>query len=125
MAKVRAALIQAHANMPKEEAIKKHEELIAEAAAKGAQITCLQELFFGPYFCAEQDPKWYDTAEKADAPTARRLPTRAKQHKIALVVPLDAEARTGAYSTTSGPLEAHGRRSDKYRRAHAPYAAPR
>src|SRR5438132_8644287 len=56
MAKVRAALIQAHANMPKEEAIKKHEELIGEAAAKGAQITCLQEIFFGPYFCAEQDP---------------------------------------------------------------------
>src|SRR6266550_155541 len=50
MAKVRAALIQAHANMPKEEAIKKHEELIGEAAAKGAQITCLQEIFFGPCF---------------------------------------------------------------------------
>src|SRR5439155_1049369 len=92
MAKVRAALIQAHANMPKEEAIKKHEELIGEAAAKGAQITCLQEIFFGPYFCAEQDPKWYDTAERDDGPTVRRMQALAKKHKMALVVAFDAVA---------------------------------
>src|SRR5947208_9082616 len=69
MAKVRAALIQAYANMPKEEAIKKHEELIGQAAAKGAQITCLQEIFFGPYFPAEQNTKWYDTAAPNCGPT--------------------------------------------------------
>src|SRR6266566_368318 len=97
MAKVRAALIQAHANMPKEEAIQKHEELIGEAAGKGAQITCLQEIFFGPYFCAEQDPKWYDTAERDDGPTVRRMQALAKKHKMALVVPFYEEAQTGVY----------------------------
>ena len=49
---VRAALIQAHANLPKPEAIDKHVAMIEQAAAEGAEVTCLQEIFFGPYFCA-------------------------------------------------------------------------
>src|SRR3989442_12716099 len=105
MAKVRAALIQAHANMPKEEAIERHEELIGDAAAKGAQLTCLQEIFFGPYFCADQDPKWYDTAEPDDAPTVRRMQPLAKNHKMALVVPFYEEAQPGAYYNTDGLIE--------------------
>ena len=87
MAKVRAALIQANANMPKEAAIVKHEKLIGQAAEKGAQVTCLQEIFFGPYFPAEQDIKWYDTAEPDDGPTVKRMQALAKKHKMVLVVP--------------------------------------
>jgi beta-ureidopropionase len=50
-------------------AIEKHVRLIREAAARGAQIVCLQELFYGPYFCTEQNPKWYDATEPC--PTGR------------------------------------------------------
>jgi N-carbamoylputrescine amidase len=60
---VRAALIQAHANLPKAEALDKHVAMIEQAVSKGAEIACLQEIFFGPYFCAQQDPKWFETAE--------------------------------------------------------------
>jgi N-carbamoylputrescine amidase len=124
MAKVRAALIQAHANMPKEEAIVKHETLIAEAAAKGAQITCLQEIFFGPYFCAEQDPKWYDTAERDDGPTVRRMQALAKKHKMALVVPFYEEAQTGVYYNTAVLIENDGTMLGKYRKTHIPHVGP-
>ena len=55
--------------MEKKEAIDKHVEMIADAARQGAQVVGLQEIFFGPYFCAEQDPKWYATAEPDDGPT--------------------------------------------------------
>src|SRR5438105_15531213 len=95
VATIRAALIQAHANMPKEEAIRKHEELIGKAAAQGAKITCLQEIFFGPYFCAEQDPKWYATAEPDDGPTVQRRQALASKHPMGLVVPFYEEAQTG------------------------------
>ena len=124
MAKVRAALIQAHANMPKEEAIVKHEGLIAEAAARGAQITCLQEIFFGPYFCAEQDVKWYDTAERDDGPTVKRMQALAKKHKMALVVPFYEEAQTGVYYNTAVLIENDGTMLGKYRKTHIPHVGP-
>src|SRR5438445_13356934 len=101
MVTVRAALIQAHANMPKEEAVKKHEGLIAQAAAKGAKITCLQEIFHGPYFCAEQDPKWYDTAEPDDGPTVSRMRELATKHNMVLVVPFYDKAQARACYNTA------------------------
>ena len=72
MTTVRAAVIQAHANMPKDEAIDKHVELIAKAAADGAEVTCLQEIFHGPYFCAEQDPSGTRRRSRTTAPRSRR-----------------------------------------------------
>src|SRR5205807_4893797 len=47
----------------KEAMIQKHLGLIEEAARQQVQILCLQELFYGPYFCAEQDARWYELAE--------------------------------------------------------------
>ena len=68
---VRCSLIQASnaapASLPledvKEAMIGKHLALIGQAAEAGAQITCLQEIFYGPYFCAEQQTRWYDFTE--------------------------------------------------------------
>jgi predicted amidohydrolase len=62
----------------KEAMIQKHIPLIEEAGDKGAQILCLQEIFYGPYFCAEQDIKWYATAEPVPGPTVERLAEYAK-----------------------------------------------
>src|SRR3979409_2599357 len=124
MAKVRAALIQAHANMPKEEAIKRHEELIGEAAEKGGQSNSFQEILFGPSFCAEQDPKWYDTAERDDGPTVKRMQALAKKHKMALVVPFYEEAQTGVYYNTAVLIENDGTLLGKYRKTHIPHVGP-
>ncbi len=68
---VRGALIQATLCEPatspaaviKKAMIDKHVALIAMAAKRGAQIVCLQELFYGPYFCAEQRSYWYELTE--------------------------------------------------------------
>src|SRR5256886_3502065 len=124
MANIRAALIQAYANLPKEQAIEKHEGLIGQAAAEGAQITCLQEVFFGPYFCAEQDPKWYATAERDDGPTVRRMQELAREHKMVLVVPFYEEAQTGVYYNTAVVIENDGRVLGKYRKTHIPQVGP-
>ena len=69
---VRGALIQAtlceSATSPiekiKQAMIDKHVGLIEKAADQGAQVLCMQELFYGPYFCAEQNAKWYDLTER-------------------------------------------------------------
>jgi len=124
MATVRAALIQAYANMPKQEAIKKHEELIAKAAAQGAKVTCLQEIFFGPYFPAEQDTKWYATAERDTGPTVTRMRELAKKHSMVLVVPFFEEAQTGVYYNTAVVIENDGTVVGKYRKTHIPQVGP-
>ena len=68
---VRCSIIQASTALPateplavqKKAMIEKHLGLIRKAAADGAQIVCLQEIFNGPYFCAEQSTRWYETTE--------------------------------------------------------------
>ncbi len=124
MTTVRAAVIQAHANLPKDEAVDKHVELIGKAAAEGAQVTCLQEIFHGPYFCAEQDPKWYDTAEPDDGPTVTRMREVAKQHNMVLVVPFYEMEQTGVYYNTAVVIERDGTVVGKYRKTHIPQVGP-
>jgi len=124
MTTVRAAIIQAHANMPKDEAVEKHVGLIAKAAADGAQITCLQEIFHGPYFCAVQDPKWYATAEPEDGPIVTRMRELARQHQMALVVPWFEEAQTGVYYNSAAVIEKDGTLLGKYRKTHIPQVGP-
>src|SRR5207247_7330729 len=108
--------IQAPANMPKDEAIDKHVELIGKAAADGSQVTCLQEIFFGPYFPAEQDAKWYATAEPEDGPTITRMREVARQHGMVLIVPWYEEAMTGVYYNSAAVIDADGTYLGKYRK---------
>jgi beta-ureidopropionase len=124
MTTVRAAVIQAHANMPKDEAVDKHVELIAKAAADGAEVTCLQEIFHGPYFCAEQDAKWYATAEPEDGPIVTRMREVAKNHKMVLIVPWFEEAQTGVYYNSAVVIERDGTIAGKYRKTHIPHVGP-
>src|SRR5690348_18443144 len=61
-----------------------------KAAAQGVQILCFQELFNGPYFCAEQTTKWYDFTEPVpDGRTNKRLQEIAKNNYMAIVLPID------------------------------------
>jgi N-carbamoylputrescine amidase len=124
MTTVRAAVIQAKANMSKEEAVDKHVELIGKAAAEGAQVTCLQEIFHGPYFCAEQDPKWYETAEPDDGPIVQRMQALAKQHNMVLIVPFYEQADVGVYYNTAVVIEKDGTVVGKYRKTHIPQVGP-
>ena len=124
MTTIRAAIIQANANLPKDEAIDKHVGLIAKAAAEGAQITCLQEIFNGPYFPAEQDPKWYATAEPSDGPTVTRMRELARDHGMALIVPFYEEAQPGVYYNSAVVIERDGSVLGKYRKTHIPQVGP-
>jgi beta-ureidopropionase len=117
---VRSALVQTTGSPDKEENIVKHLELIELAAKQGSQITCLQELFYSPYFCQEQDAKWYDSVEPVPGPTTARLQEVAKRHDMVLVVPLYEEDAPGVYYNTAVVIDADGTILGKYRKTHIP-----
>ena len=123
---VKAALIQAHANMGKQEAIDKHVKMIEDAAGQGAQIVCLQEIFYGPYFCADQgNTDWFRTAEHAEeGPTVKLMQELAAKHSIVIVLPIYEEAMQGVYYNTTVVIDADGTNLGKYRKTHIPQVGP-
>jgi N-carbamoylputrescine amidase len=109
----------------REAMIAKHVRLIEEAAGRGVQVLCLQELFYGPYFAAEQDPRWYHFTEKVpDGPTIRLMQEIAKKHAMVMVVPVYEEEAKGVYYNTAAVLDADGSYVGKYRKNHIPHCLP-
>jgi N-carbamoylputrescine amidase len=130
---VRGGLIQAKADISldgttddiKQRMLDKHLPLIDEAARRGVQILCLQELFNGPYFCAEQQVRWYDMVERIpDGPTIQTMQAIAKKHGMVMVVPIYEEEIAGIYYNAAAVIDADGKYLGKYRKHHIPHVAP-
>ena len=118
---VRAALIQATWTGDKKTMIDKHVAYIEQAAQAGAQVMCLQELFYGPYFCQVQDPKNYAWTERIpDGPTTKLMQELARQHSMVLIVPVYEEEQSGIYYNTAAVIDADGAYLGKYRKTHLP-----
>src|SRR3954447_16491806 len=84
----------------------KHLPLIERAGSEGVQILCMQEIFTGPYFCAEQSARWFDTVEAIpDGPTTRLMQELARKYEMAIVVPLYEEDGTGIYYNTAAVID--------------------
>jgi len=130
---VRCGLIQAHNPLGpdhslaqiKKAMIDKHLKLIEHAAKQKVQVLCLQELFYGPYFCAEQNQKWYEMTERVpDGPTTKLMQKLAAKHKMVIVVPVYEEEMTGLYFNTASVIDADGKYLGRYRKHHIPQVAP-
>ena len=130
---IKAGLIQAHNVAPAEapiDEIKKANidnqmKLVEDAAKQGVQMLCFQEIFTTPYFCAEQQTRWYEAVEKVpDGPTVKLMQEVAKQHGMVLIVPIYEEEQTGIYYNTAAVIDADGSYLGKYRKTHIPHVAP-
>ncbi|MEA2336925.1 MAG: beta-ureidopropionase [Thermoanaerobaculia bacterium] len=98
---------------------------IDQAGAEGVQVLCMQEIFTGPYFCAEQTTRWYDSTEKIpDGPTTILMQEYAKKYSMVIVVPLYEVEETGVYYNTAAVIDADGKYLGKYRKNHIPHVAP-
>ena len=129
---VRGGLIQASLCEPttspvekiKQAMIDKHVDLIARAAEQSVEVICLQELFYGPYFCAEQDAKWYKLTEQIPGPTTRLMQELAKKHHMVMVIPMYEEDLPGVYYNSAAVIDADGSYLGKFRKIHIPHCAP-
>jgi len=105
--------------------IEKNVGFIDEAAKLGVQALCMQEVFTTPYFCAEQEPRWYEAVEKIpDGPTVKLMQEVAKKHSMVLIVPIYEEEITGVYYNTAAVIDADGKYLGKYRKNHIPHTKP-
>jgi N-carbamoylputrescine amidase len=130
---VRCSLIQA-ANVVaperplaeiKQAMVEKHVAMVHQAAAAGAQIVCLQEIFYGPYFCAEQSTRWYDFTEPVpDGPTTQLIRKLARELHIAVVLPVYEVEADGIYYNTAAVIQNNGDYLGKYRKTHIPHVQP-
>ena len=109
----------------KQAMIDKHVAMIRQAAADGAQIVCLQEIFYGPYFCAEQSTRWYDFTEAVpDGPTTQLIRKLARELHIAVVLPVYEVEADGIYYNTAAVIQNNGDYLGKYRKTHIPHVQP-
>ena len=81
---------------------------IREAAALGAQIICLKELFNAPYFCKSQKCERFDIAEPIPGPTTVTMQALAKELDVVLVVPVFEKQAPGVYRNSAAIIDADG-----------------
>lgn len=93
---------------------------IGEAAARGACIVCLPELFRTQYFCQEQNPDHFDLAERIPGPTTEALAKAARRYSVVVVATVFERRVAGIYHNTAVVLDADGRLAGRYRKMHIP-----
>src|ERR1700716_1034704 len=130
---VRCGLIQAgnvlgsDRSLPqiKKAMIDKHLKLIEQAAKKKVKVLCLQELFYGPYFCAEQNIRWHALTEGGpDGPVNQSVQKITATHSMLIKVPVYEEQMPGLYFNTAAVIDADGKYLGKYRKHHIPHVHP-
>lgn len=103
-----------------EENLDKAIKKIREAATKGAQIVCLQELFLSLYFCDVEDYENFKLAEPIPGPSTESLASVAKELGIVIIASLFEKRAQGIYHNTTAVLDADGSYLGKYRKMHIP-----
>ena len=120
MSKVVVAGIQMSCTADKEANLNKTIERIKEAAQKGAQIICTQELFTSLYFCDEEDYDNFKLAEAIPGETTERLSKLAKELSVVIIASLFEKRTQGIYHNTTAVVDADGTYLGKYRKMHIP-----
>jgi N-carbamoylputrescine amidase len=118
--KFRIGLVQMACSKDPNENLAKAEWRVREAAGKGAQIVCLQELFRSQYFCREEDPGLFDLAEPVPGPTTETLARLARELQVAIVGSVFERRAAGVYHNTAVVIDADGSLLGIYRKMHIP-----
>ncbi len=94
---------------------------VRTAAARGAQIICLQELFNAPYFCKSLNAERFSIAEPLDGPTVTAMQALAAELGVVLVVPFYERQAAGLYRNSATVIDADGTVLGTYRKMHIPH----
>ena len=120
MSKVKVGLVQMSCSSSKEENMQKAIAGIKDAAAKGANIVCLQELFTSLYFCDVEDYENFKLAEKIPGATTDTLGEVAAACNVVVIASLFEKRTQGIYHNTTAVIDADGTYLGMYRKMHIP-----
>jgi N-carbamoylputrescine amidase len=118
--KVKVGTVQMSCTKDPQENLTKAIEKIREAAAKGAQVVCLQELFRSLYFCDVEDYENFKLAEAIPGPSTEALSAVAKELGVVIIASLFEKRTEGLYHNTTAVIDADGTYLGKYRKMHIP-----
>jgi len=120
MAKLTVGLLQRKCSTDPAANLDATMKAIREAARRGAQIVCLEELFRSQYFCREENADLFDLAEPIPGPSTEALSKLARQLKVVIVASLFERRAAGLYHNTAAVLDADGALLGVYRKMHIP-----
>jgi N-carbamoylputrescine amidase len=113
-------LVQMRCGLDTRENLDKAAAKVVEAAAQGAEIVCLQELFRSQYFCQREDASLFDLAEPIPGPSTEVLSKIARDRGVVVIASLFEKRATGLYHNTAAVLDADGSIRGLYRKMHIP-----
>jgi N-carbamoylputrescine amidase len=118
--KFRLGLVQMTCSTDTELNLQKAIAGIRKAAAQGAEIVCLQELFRSQYFCREENAELFNLAETIPGPSTEVLSSVAKELQVSVVASLFEKRAQGLYHNTAAIIGADGSLVGLYRKMHIP-----
>ena len=113
-------MVQSSCSLDPNENLAKAEWKIREAAGRGAQVMCLQELFRSQYFCREENAELFALAESIPGPSTEALGKLARELKVVIVASLFERRAAGLYHNTAAVLGPDGEIAGLYRKMHIP-----
>src|SRR5882724_3429387 len=119
-ARYRVGLVQMAMSADPDANLKKAIAKISEAAAAGAQLVCLPELFRSQYFAQREDPELFDLAEPIPGPSTEALGKAAKHAGVVVIAPVFERRAAGLYHNSAAVIDADGRVVGTYRKMHIP-----
>ena len=118
--KFRLGLVQTACAADPNENLAKAVWKIREAASRGAQVICLEELFRSEYFCRQENAELFALAEPIPGPTTETLSALARELGIVIVASLFERRAAGLYHNTAAVIDADGALAGIYRKTHIP-----
>jgi N-carbamoylputrescine amidase len=116
----RIGLVQMACSHDPNQNLAKAEWRIREAAGRGAQVICLQELFRSQYFCREENAELFALAEPVPGPITDSLSRLARELSVVVIAPVFERRAAGLYHNSAAVLDADGELVGIYRKMHIP-----
>ena len=117
---VKLGLLQGRCSANPKENLRKTLAMAEQAAKRGAQIICTQELFRSEYFCQSEDHKFFELAEPIPGPTTSAFQKLAKKHRVVVIASIFEKRASGVYHNTAAVIDADGSLLGIYRKMHIP-----